>query len=72
MRINQIIAKATGLGRRKVDQAILDGRVKVNNERAKVGQSVELTDVILLDDKSLQLDNPSIYLLMDKPVDYVC
>jgi len=72
MRINQIIAKATGLGRRKVDQAILDGRVKVNGDLAKLGQSVELTDIISLDDKPLQLDNPSIYLLIDKPVGYVC
>jgi 23S rRNA pseudouridine2605 synthase len=72
MRINQFVAQATGLSRRSVDKAITEGRVKVNDELASLGQDVKPTDKISLNDTLVLLPSSKTIILMNKPVNYVC
>jgi 23S rRNA pseudouridine2605 synthase len=72
MRINQFLAQATGLSRRYVDLAIKDGRVMVNNELARIGQLIELSDKITLDNKLVSTPKQKTVLLINKPSGYVC
>ncbi len=71
MRLNQFLAKTTDLSRRSADQAILDGRVIVNEELAKVGQTVEESDSISLDGKQLSSSVETKTIQLNKPYGYV-
>ncbi len=72
MRINQFVAQATGLSRRKSDKIIKDGRVTVNGLLAYLGQQVEPKDIINYDSQTLKLAKNHVTLLLNKPIDYVC
>lgn len=72
MRINQFVAQATGLSRRSTDKAIIDGRVKINNVVAELGQTVEISDRILLDNTQVKLPLSKTTILINKPTGYVC
>jgi 23S rRNA pseudouridine2605 synthase len=71
MRINKLLAQATGLSRRAADQAIQAGRVNFNGQPARVGDSVTAHDRITLDGQIITAA-PSLTILLNKPVDYVC
>ena len=70
MRINRFIAQASGLSRRAADQAISDGRVRVNGKPAQTGYDTQSTDVISLDGKPLAQQTTRT-ILLNKPVGYV-
>lgn len=72
MRINQFVAKATNLSRRAVDQAIKEGRIKINNSPASVGQLVNSNDLVSLDNKPIKLNESKIIVLVNKPTGIVC
>ena len=57
---------------RSIDRAIIDGRVKINNKIAVVGQNVELADTVTLDSKVVVFPKSKTVLLVNKPVGYVC
>jgi 23S rRNA pseudouridine2605 synthase len=71
MRLNKFIAQASGHSRRVADDLIASGRVSVNGQAARLGQSLAESDVVKLDDQTLQAQ-PFVYLLLHKPVGYVC
>ena len=71
MRLNQFLAKTTDLSRRSADQAIADGRVLVNEQLAKVGQSVEESDSVRLDGKLLSSSIETKTIQLNKPYGYV-
>ncbi|MFK8016835.1 MAG: pseudouridine synthase [Gammaproteobacteria bacterium] len=76
VRINKALAQA-GLGsRREVERWIRAERLMVNGELAVLGQRLQPTDVIKLDDKTLDLELKSEdvchVLLYNKPVGEVC
>lgn len=71
MRINQFVARATGLSRRAADTAIAAGRVTVNRLPAEAGQSVAAADIVELDNHQLSLQT-DITVILNKPVGYVC
>lgn len=71
MRINQFIAQATGLSRRKADDLILDGNVTVNNQVAEAGQLVSSKDKIKINGQILGAQKTRT-ILLHKPVGYVC
>ncbi|MDO4692910.1 MAG: S4 domain-containing protein [Porphyromonadaceae bacterium] len=53
LRINKLISDA-GLGsRRDVEEFIKAGRVRINGKRARLGDMVEATDVVLFDEVDL-------------------
>ena len=71
-RINKLIAHATGLSRREVDNAISAGRVMINGQTAAMGAQVHPTDTVLLDNRTINGQTDYTYLLLHKPVGYVC
>ena len=71
-RINKLIAHATGLSRREVDNAISAGRVTVNGQTAEMGAQVRDSDTVLLDNRPISGQTNYTYLLLHKPVGYVC
>lgn len=72
IRINKFLAHATGLSRREVDQAILAGRVKVNDQTVAVGAHIRAGDNVSLDNRPVKPQKDYTYLLLNKPVGYVC
>lgn len=72
MRINKYIADALNISRRRADDIILERHVKVNGTVCKPGYIVDDNDVVTIDDKQLDLKKEFKYLLLNKPVGYVC
>jgi 23S rRNA pseudouridine2605 synthase len=71
-RANKYIAHATGLSRREVDNAISAGRVTINGVRAVMGSQVASGDIVQLDGKAVGESHDYTYLMLHKPVGYVC
>jgi pseudouridine synthase len=72
-RVNKYIAHATGLSRREVDNAISAGRITINGEKATMGAQVGGSDTVLLDGKPVAgTEHQYTYLMLNKPVGYVC
>ena len=71
-RLNKFIAHTAGLSRREADEAIAKGRVRVNTVIATHGTQVKPTDMVVLDGVKLTAQTDYTYLLLNKPVGYVC
>ena len=74
IRLNKFIAERTGLSRREVDDRIAAGRVKIDGEVATLGARIEPSKkpTVVLDKKPIPFSNNYTYLLLNKPVGYVC
>ncbi len=73
MRLNKFLSQYTDLSRRRADDAIANGRVKVNGKPAILGLPVEETDTVELDGQTLNKAAPTIVtILLHKPAGYVC
>ena len=73
-RIQKILSQWGIASRRKGEQMILEGRVKLNNRIATLGEKVDLqTDILEVDGKIVQLNHrpQNIYLLLNKPLGVV-
>lgn len=71
-RLNKFIAHSAGLSRREADEAIAAGRVQVNDAIALLGTQVKPTDVVVLDGTKITAQRQYTYLLLNKPIGYVC
>lgn len=71
MRINQYIARATGLSRRAADAAIAQGRVALNGRTTAVGTDVATTDAVTLDGQPITISSQTMTIMLNKPVGYV-
>jgi len=72
MRLQKYIAHCGYASRRKAEQIITDGRVKVNgNIVFELGTKVDIEDVVEIDDVKLQLENKKVYILLNKPAGIV-
>ena len=70
-RVQKILAAAGVASRRKCEELIAQGRVKVNDKRIKLGDKAdEELDVITLDGEILQ-PQKKVYLAFNKPKGYV-
>jgi 23S rRNA pseudouridine2605 synthase len=72
MRINKYIAFATGLSRRKSDDLVESGRIKVDNILAKTGQDIKDESTVTLDGKVLSVQKKYTTIMLNKPTGYVC
>ena len=74
VRLNKHLAHTLGISRREADIAISQGRVVVNGKRVELGIVVQPDrDKITLDENSVSTAKKKYtYLLMNKPVSYVC
>lgn len=71
MRLQRALARAGVASRRKSEELIRAGRVKVNGRVAEIGESVDPTvDVITVRGRRVQLA-PSVWIMLHKPLGYV-
>lgn len=73
IRLQKYLAEAGVASRRKSEEYILQGRVKVNNKIVReLGTKVDPdTDVVLFDDKKVENKEELVYILLNKPIGYV-
>lgn len=71
MRINQFVAQATGISRRKADKLVQLGFITVNGERAETGTQVTDGDHVEQNGKPLVIQTTQT-IILHKPVGYVC
>jgi pseudouridine synthase len=70
MRLNAYLARAGVASRRKADELIKAGRVRVNGERGQLNTFVQARDLVELDGRRLDLQ-PLTYVLLYKPAGVV-
>jgi 23S rRNA pseudouridine2605 synthase len=66
VRLNAFLARAGVASRRGADVLIQAGRVSVNGAPAQIGMTIHADDVVMLDERVLQLENYA-YVLLNKP-----
>ena len=73
IRLQKYLAEAGVASRRKAEEYIIAGRVKVNNEIVKeLGTKVDINkDIILFNDKKIEIQQNNVYILLNKPIGYV-
>ncbi len=73
MRINKYLAACNVASRRKSEEIILAGKVKVNGVIVKdlAYQIDETKDIVLLNNKRLCLDEDMVYYVLNKPKDVI-
>lgn len=72
MRINKYIASSGVVSRRKADELIAQGKVKVNNQVLREpGYDVKEGDKVLVDGKLVAVSEKKIYIALNKPTGYV-
>lgn len=70
-RVQKIIAQSGLCSRRKAEELIKDGKVKVNGKLITIGDQADAKkDTILVNNKPLSLD-PPVYYMLNKPRDYI-
>lgn len=70
MRLNQFLARHTGMSRREADKAIEDGRVELNGHPATLGDQVADNDTVALDGQTVETTE-SITVMLNKPPGYI-
>lgn len=70
-RLQKVIAQAGICSRRKAEELIKDGKVKVNNEVATLGIQVGSSDTITVCGKLIRKEE-KVYFLLNKPRGVVC
>lgn len=70
-RLQKIISRAGAASRRQAEQMILDGRVRVNGNTARLGDTALDDDVIEVDGVRLKREPPKLYIMLNKPRGYV-
>ena len=73
MPLNKYIAHAGTCGRREAAELVKSGHVTVNGDTVlEPGYKVQYKDVIRLKGKVLKLQVTPVYILLNKPKDYIC
>ena len=73
MRINKFIASCGISSRRKAEELILSGKVKVNDKVVKdLATDIKDTDSVMVNNKLITLQNNYEYYMLNKPKGYVC
>ena len=73
MRINKFLAEKGIASRRRADEMIAAGRVKINGNVATLGASVEEKDVVTVDGTPIAVGETAYeYYMMNKPKGVVC
>ncbi|GBD07197.1 Ribosomal large subunit pseudouridine synthase B [bacterium HR21] len=72
IRLNKFLADAGIASRRKADELIRQGRVKVNGKPAVLGMRVFPWDEVTVDGNRVRSHRSLLYILLHKPKDYLC
>ncbi len=71
-RIQKFISRVGYASRRQAEELIALGKVKVNGEKAVIGQKINPErDIVEINGKKLELSQKLIYLVMNKPKGYL-
>ena len=71
-RLQKILSAHGIASRRKAEQMILDGRVRVNGNTARLGDKAdESEDVVEVDGRALRREPEHVYLMLNKPRGFV-
>lgn len=71
-RLNKYLAFHVGISRREADDIITKGRVSINGKPASIGERVVASDDIRINGKPLDTSTSTDYIMLHKPVGYVC
>ncbi len=72
MRLQALLARAGAApSRRKAEDLILAGRVRVNGQTATLGTNVTPEDLVHLDGRPVTLPETAVYLALNKPAGYL-
>ena len=72
MRINKYIAACGVCSRRKAEEYILSGRVRINDMVVSILSADDKeNDEVFLDEKKIELESKYVYLMLNKPRGYV-
>lgn len=66
-RIQKILSQAGIASRRKAEELIMDGRVKVNGKIATLGDKASFSDDIWVDNKQVVGEDDKVYYVLNKP-----
>lgn len=72
MRLNKYLAQNLYISRRKADEKIAAGQVKLNNHIANVGTIVEEEDIVQVDGEVIKSSGRHEYYKFYKPKGYIC
>lgn len=72
LRLNKFLALHLGVSRRQADELIEAGRVHIGDTVATLGSRLQPTDTVTVDGKPVSTETAFVYLLLNKPVGYVC
>ncbi|MDY3307958.1 MAG: pseudouridine synthase [Eubacteriales bacterium] len=72
MRLQKYLADAGIASRRKCEQLIEEGRVKLNGAVAEIGMNVNDGDVVTLDGKRVRAHNERVMIAFYKPKNVIC
>ena len=70
--LTKLIADNSNYSRRQSEKLIRDGRVKINDHLAKLGEKAGLDTKVFIDNKKIKKTNEKIYIKLNKPCGYVC
>jgi len=72
VRLNKHLATVLGISRRQADELIEQGRVKVNDQSAIIGQKVAPSDYIMVNHQPIQVQNRPQLIAVNKPTGVTC
>lgn len=72
VRLNKHLATVLGISRRQADELIEQGRVKVNDQSANIGQKVAPSDYIMVNNQPIQVQNRPQLIAVNKPTGVTC
>lgn len=72
IRLNKHLALQLGISRREADELIERGQVEINKQTATLGARFQDGDTITLKGESVKNNTSFEYILLHKPVGYVC
>lgn len=71
-RLNKFLAERLGISRREADDLIAGGKIFVDDAVAVLGTRISPDNVVRLGDEVIPFQNDYIYIMLNKPVGYVC
>ena len=67
IRINKYLAEAGICSRRKADELVLAGKIKINEKIADPGDCIGDTDKVYYNNKPVEFDQEKVYIVLNKP-----
>ncbi len=71
MRLNKYIAHSGVASRRKADELIQSGKVRINGKTATIGNDVKDGDIVEVDGKEIRLEKRMVYYMLNKPAGFI-